>query len=109
MRAAAIFAVILACNLGVGGCHVEVEGHRVANHTAQALEIVWLHDGSETVVGHVSPGLELPVTLFHAEECSTGVLVARGAGEREVARRTTPLCPDDTWVVSELEPSAASS
>ncbi len=85
----------------LAACHVEVEKHRVANQSNQAVDVVWLHDGVELVLAvGMPPGGERPLTNFNAAECSTGVLVARTAAGREIARRTEPLCPDDTWVIN---------
>jgi hypothetical protein len=96
-----MLGLLLLFGTFLGGCHVEVEGHRVANQSDQTLEIVWLHGGSEMTLGDVPPGQFRPLTLFQSDECSSGILVARGAAGREVARRTEPLCPADTWVIAD--------
>jgi hypothetical protein len=81
------------------GCQVETETHRVSNQTNEIIYLYLVGPEGEYALGSVKPGYQMPLVQMNPHECSTVTLVARAADGRELARRTTPFCPEDTWIV----------
>jgi hypothetical protein len=83
-----------------GGCGlVDVTTQHVVNHSSATIEIYVVVQSDELFVGAIPQDLTLPLNGVDGPNCSTHVLVARNTSGLEVARRTEPLCPDDTWVI----------
>ena len=89
----AAVALLVGCRSG------EFDEYRMRNDTDEPIYVHWFADGDETQIGPIPPNLQLPLPVSSQEMCSTGLLVARTASGREVARRTEPLCMDDTWII----------
>ena len=93
-----VLAIILIGLLAIG-CQTEPNTHVVENQSAETVVIYWDDGfGAQEVIERM-PGKTTRLSLFHTDECSTGVLYARDLSGKEVARRTDPLCPQDTWVI----------
>jgi hypothetical protein len=83
----------------LGACAVEVEKHRVVNHTPGTIYIFMLTDNGENALGAVSPGLQQPLTFLDGRVCDTHEFVARDSAGADIASHTGPFCPDDTWII----------
>jgi hypothetical protein len=107
MRYAGLALVLVAAT----ACgNVEVETHRAVNNTGETIYIFSVWPSGEYALGDVKPGFQRPLNLGSTGGCWAGTLIARTLAGREVARRSDPFCPDQSWLIADpaAQPSSVS-
>jgi hypothetical protein len=98
-----VFVALLAFALtGCPGQTGAFDEWRMRNDTDEIIYVFWLDDGEEVRIGPIPPNRQLPLPVRYPDQCSSGILIARTSSGREVARRTEPLCMDNTWIITGL-------
>ena len=94
-----LLGLLIGCTSIIGCRHVE-EFHdpKVFNATDSTIELFLLSDGAEVPLGSVAAHTNAGLPAFDGS-CTQGTLIARSNSGQEVARRTEPLCADESWNV----------
>jgi hypothetical protein len=100
---------ILATGWLVIACQTDVfHFPHVQNNTSEPVRVFLEHDGQEFEQIHViAPGASGDLGNY-SQGCTNSPLVVRGTNGDEIARRSEPLCPDETWTVGPGPSPAAS-
>ena len=85
----------------------EFGDHALMNATDEPIFVTWV-DQKEVVIGPIPPHSRQSLPIGDVSKCSTGILVARTQSGQEIARRSEPLCRDDTWIIKESRSPAPS-
>ena len=87
--------VVLACS------DAGADGFTIENGTAITVSIVYETPTGETeAVQAIAPGKRTFLIGFPGASCGQMTLIARDLRGLEIARRTGPVCLDESWVVN---------
>jgi hypothetical protein len=94
-----IVGALVGCS-SVVDCRPVEEFHdpKVFNATDSTIELFIVSDGVEVPLGSVAAHTNGGLPSFD-RICTKGTLIARSDSGQEVARRTEPLCADESWNV----------
>ena len=100
MRHFFLVACLLAAALLSAGCSNSYASHAIKNASTITVIVTYERGGDVFPVRTLEPGkMAYLNSMFQQNECSDGTFIARAEDGREVARRSDPLCPSDTWVI----------
>jgi len=93
-------ALSLAASLTGLGCGIREEFHqpRIANLRSDTIEVHIDSRGVSTSLATVAAGSTVGLSVYE-DKCTGGTMVARTSDGQEIARRTAPLCPEETWTI----------